>query len=121
MIGFLVFVLGICSVICVEQKMWFLLVLVVLLGFIFFITIDKAFKKKNDELIIKKLCYVYALFDCCGKINNYGEARVGKMIKKVLKEIALEACGPGHYSQWVKWESYFRKNFEDLLNKKEEE
>lgn len=116
MVGFLVFLLGICSVICVEQKLWFLLVLVILLGLMFFIAIDKAFQKKNNELIIKKLCYIYVLFDCCGKIDSgFKNSRVVKTMKKVLKEIALEACGPGQYSYWVKWESYFKKHFDELL------
>ena len=80
-------------------------------AFVLIFGMAQLMKKQVNEVIIKKLCYIYAFMSMMPSND------VAKQIRRILKELAMDACGPGHYSVWLKWEAYFR----DELNKHEED
>lgn len=80
--------------------------------FILVAGVAKSMKDKVNELVIKKLCYIYAFMDMMP------ESVVAKQIRRVLREIALDTCGIGYYSYWLKWEAYFKKELQKNMEDK---
>ena len=86
--------------------------LITLAVFILMLGVIKSMNDKVDELVIKKLCYIYAFMDMMP------ESVVAKQIRRVLKEIALDTCGVGYYNIWLKWEAYFKKELQNKMEDK---
>lgn len=107
----LIFLAGAFFAIFVTFNNYILAPVVAICAFILIFGMAQLMKKQVNEVIIKKLCYIYAFMSMIPSND------VAKQIRRVLKELAMDACGPGHYSYWLKWEAYFKnelnKHFEE--------
>ena len=103
-----VFVSGAFSALFISSHEYIKAFIVVIFGLILMLSVIKSLEARCNEMIIKKLCYVYVLLDMC-----QGAPTVMKAIKRVLKELALDACGVGQHSYWLKWEAYWKNHFKE--------
>ena len=103
-----VFVSGAFSALFISSHEYIKAFIVAIFGLILMLSVIKSLEARCNELIIKKLCYIYTFMDMMP------ESVVAKQIRRVLKEIALDTCGIGYYNYWLKWEAYFKKNFEQI-------
>lgn len=114
MISMLLFLLGAVFVLCAYQKLWILVGLSVFIAFLIIIHYERKLRYSFDkELVIKKLCLLYVI--TCA-IDPDDINKLAKHMRRILKEIALDACGMGQFTTWIKWEAYYRRQ---LLNKEE--
>ena len=103
-----VFVSGAFSALFISSHEYIKAFIVAIFGLILMLSVIKSLEARCNELIIKKLCYIYVLLDMC-----QGAPTVMKAIKRVLKELALDACGVGQHSYWLKWEAYWKNHFKE--------
>ena len=106
-----VFVSGAFSALFISSHEYIKAFIVAIFGLILMLSVIKSLEARCNELIIKKLCYIYVLLDMC-----QGAPTVMKAIKRVLKELALDACGVGQHSYWLKWEAYWKNHFKEDEN-----
>ena len=100
----MIFLAGAFFAICIMSNMIPAAVIIGIMGFILIIGLIGMMRRATNELVIKKLCYIYS-FIAILPANN----PISKTIRRTLKELALDTCGPGNYSLWLKWESYFNQ------------
>lgn len=103
-----IFVSGAFSALFISSHEYIKAFVVAIFGLILMLSVIKSLEARCNELIIKKLCYIYVLLDMC-----QGAPTVMKAIKRILKELALDACGVGQHSYWLKWEAYWRNHFKE--------
>lgn len=103
-----IFVSGAFSALFISSHEYIKAFIVAIFGLILMLSVIKSLEARCNELIIKKLCYIYVLLDMC-----QGAPTVMKAIKRILKELALDACGVGQHSYWLKWEAYWRNRFKE--------
>lgn len=103
-----VFVSGAFSALFISSHEYIKAFIVAIFGLILMLSVIKSLEARCNELIIKKLCYIYVLLDMC-----QGAPTVMKAIKRILKELALDACGIGQHSYWLKWEAYWKNHFKE--------
>lgn len=120
MISILLFLLGAAFTVFAYQKMWILCGLVAFFSFFLIIGVEKSLTERNSEAIIKKLTYIYVILSVISSDNNPNGRIVTKVIRRILKEIALEVCGIKQYSMWVKWEAYHNKQLSNMTEKEKE-
>ena len=104
----LIFVTGAFSALFINNHEYVKAFLFVMLGLILILAVVRSLEARCNEMIIKKLCYIYVLLDMC-----QGAPTVMKAIKRILKELALDACGVGQHSYWLKWEAYWKNQFKE--------
>lgn len=110
-----VFVSGAFSALFISSHEYIKAFIVSVFGLILMLSVIKSLEARCNELIIKKLCYIYVLID----ITPGGDGAGAKTIKKILREIAVDICGIGQYSYWMKWEAYWKNNFKEKDDEKE--
>ena len=107
MISMLLFILGAVFVLCAYQKLWILVGLTVFIAFLVIIYYERKLHYSFDkELVVKKLCLLYVI--TCA-IDPEDNNKLAKFMRRILKELALDTCGMGQFTTWVKWEAYYRR------------
>ena len=111
----IIFLAGAFFAIFISSKMYILAGIIAICGFILMVSIIKNLKPKNEEIIIKKLTYLYSLMDIISEREN---STLAKAFKRVLRELALDSCGVGCLSTWIKYESENREALRKIMEGK---
>lgn len=108
----MIFLAGAFFAIFAMTNQWILASVVAICGFIIMIGLIRNWNPKNHEIILKKLTYLYVLMNI---VPNMEGNAIMKSIKRVLKELALDTCGVGCLSIWIKYEAEHRKLMEKII------
>ena len=121
MLSLLIFVLGAVVVLLGYEKafIWAIIVGMFALLCIYYQESILNVFYKDREFVIKKICFVYVTIELF--YNDGSNNRIKKTILRVIKELAIDICGRGYLSQWIKWQAYFMQEYKKKAEEEKSE